>query len=536
TNCTINSNSIDAVGSGGGIACDSDTSAIFTGCTINNNSAYGFGGGVYCSGSSPSFVDCQINGNNAHDGWNVHGIGGGVFCSGASPTFTNCTINGNSSDSTGGGVACSGGSSATFDNCTMNSNHAEHSGGGMHCFESSPTFNDCSINNNSSLEGGGVYCSESSASFTSCTVNGNSVDMFGGGISCFNSSPSFTNCTIRANTVTDSFWEGSGGGVACYNSSPTFSLCTIADNSAVGGYSGGGGGVFCFLSSPTFINCRLDHNSTEGGVGGGVLCVEYSAPIFSNCVISSNLATQGGGLSCQGASASFMNCTFSGNSNWAIECWYCSLTVNSTVIAFSEELGIFFGNNTVSHIEYCNLFGNSGNAFGGDVPHELGEPITTNINGDSCDTYYNILLDPMFVDTAAGDYHLLAGSPCIDAGNPELPYDPDGTIADIGAFYYHQAATEIPVALLPASHALHPNFPNPFNPTTMIRYDVKHTGPVRLTIFNLLGQKVTTLVNTRQLAGSYMISWNASDLPSGMYLCRMETSDFTQTRKLVLLK
>jgi hypothetical protein len=160
----------------------------------------------------------------------------------------------------------------------------------------------------------------------------------------------------------------------------------------------------------------------------------------------------------------------------------------------------------------------------------------TNNNGDLCDQYYNIFLDPMFMDTAAGDFHLLAGSPCIDAGDPTLPHDPDSTIADIGAFYFHQSATEPIAVVLPTTFALYPNWPNPFNSTTVIRYDMPMAGSVSLTIYNLLGQRVATLFDGRQLTGSYTVSWNASDFPSGLYFCRMDAAGFAQTRKMVLLK
>jgi len=61
-----------------------------------------------------------------------------------------------------------------------------------------------------------------------------------------------------------------------------------------------------------------------------------------------------------------------------------------------------------------------------------------NVNGDSCDQYFNIFLDPMFADTSTGDYHLTAGSPCIDVGDPASPQDPDSTIADMGVHYYQE--------------------------------------------------------------------------------------------------
>ncbi len=96
---------------------------------------------------------------------------------------------------------------------------------------------------------------------------------------------------------------------------------------------------------------------------------------------------------------------------------------------------------------------------------------------------------------------------------------------------------ESPVSLgLPSTFSLYPNFPNPFNSTTTFRYDVKQTGPVTLTIYDLLGQKIATLVNEPHLTGTYSITWNASDLPSGTYLCRMDAPGFSYVQKVMLVK
>ncbi len=81
------------------------------------------------------------------------------------------------------------------------------------------------------------------------------------------------------------------------------------------------------------------------------------------------------------------------------------------------------------------------------------------------------------------------------------------------------------------------NYPNPFNPSTLISYQLAITNFVELSIFNSLGQKVTTLVNAKQPAGTYNVEWNASGFASGIYYYRLHTNDgFVQTKKLVLLK
>ena len=84
---------------------------------------------------------------------------------------------------------------------------------------------------------------------------------------------------------------------------------------------------------------------------------------------------------------------------------------------------------------------------------------------------------------------------------------------------------------------LNQNYPNPFNPVTMINYQLPMTNEVDLSIYNILGQKVVTLVNKKQPAGNYKIEWDASGFASSIYLYKLETDDgFVQTKKLVLLK
>ncbi|GAB1442528.1 hypothetical protein MASR2M39_13640 [Ignavibacteriales bacterium] len=94
---------------------------------------------------------------------------------------------------------------------------------------------------------------------------------------------------------------------------------------------------------------------------------------------------------------------------------------------------------------------------------------------------------------------------------------------------------EIP-AFLPKRHQLSQNYPNPFNPTTVIRYELPNAGFVSLIICDNLGRFVRSLVNEEQLSGKHEINFNASDLSSGIYFYTLRTGDFTETKKLVLLK
>jgi hypothetical protein len=91
--------------------------------------------------------------------------------------------------------------------------------------------------------------------------------------------------------------------------------------------------------------------------------------------------------------------------------------------------------------------------------------------------------------------------------------------------------------LKPGSYNLEQNFPNPFNPSTMINYQISKTCNVELSIYNLLGQKVATLVSMKQQAGRYKIEWNALEFSSGVYFYRLSTSTgFVQTKKLILIR
>ena len=97
------------------------------------------------------------------------------------------------------------------------------------------------------------------------------------------------------------------------------------------------------------------------------------------------------------------------------------------------------------------------------------------------------------------------------------------------------------VEALPKASALYPNYPNPFNPSTTIRYTVAEAGPVSLTVYNLTGQVVCSLVREVQAAGQYQVAWDGKSddgfrLASGVYLCEIRAGDFRAVRRMVLMK
>jgi flagellar hook assembly protein FlgD len=93
----------------------------------------------------------------------------------------------------------------------------------------------------------------------------------------------------------------------------------------------------------------------------------------------------------------------------------------------------------------------------------------------------------------------------------------------------------------PTTYSLFQNYPNPFNPTTTITYELPQTSNVRLEVFNILGQRVATLVNETQEAGFYQLQWDGRDnnhlrVASGMYLYRIQADKFSSVKKMLLVK
>ena len=98
-----------------------------------------------------------------------------------------------------------------------------------------------------------------------------------------------------------------------------------------------------------------------------------------------------------------------------------------------------------------------------------------------------------------------------------------------------------PSSLIPDAFALHQNYPNPFNPSTQIRYDLADNEFVSIVIYDVIGRKIKSLINTKQEAGYRSITWNATNdlgqpVSAGMYIYTIQAGEFRQTKKMLLLK
>jgi hypothetical protein len=113
-----------------------------------------------------------------------------------------------------------------------------------------------------------------------------------------------------------------------------------------------------------------------------------------------------------------------------------------------------------------------------------------------------------------------------------------GTVFTLDDLAWGAPVTDVPqhAATLPTEFHLGQNYPNPFNPSTVISYELPSINDVRLTVYDLVGREVATLVNATQAPGSYKVTFEGANLPTGLYLYRLSAGNFVQTRKMMIVK
>jgi len=163
----------------------------------------------------------------------------------------------------------------------------------------------------------------------------------------------------------------------------------------------------------------------------------------------------------------------------------------------------------------------------------------------------NISVSPLFTDPFT-DFSLLTGSPCINIGTFDLPEGielPDLDLAgnsrvyedfvDLGPYEWQGTGIENDELTI-ESYTLR-NYPNPFNPTTMIEFSIQNDSKVELSIYNIKGQKVKQLIIDQLSAGEHSVVWDGRDennfpVGSGIYFYKLRVDDLEKTRKMILMK
>ena len=391
--------------------------------------------------------------------------------------------------------------------------------------------------------GGGILAYNSGAAITNNIIELNSInyssDSWGGGIGAFTHTARnyiIDNNLIRDNSITTptiidyslgggiytqtagyvriannkilensiTAPQGWGGGIlpANFGGGSYFILNNIISGNYIYATTGGSGGIDIYNHSPVVKNNLIFLNSAPKGGGA---CIEDASPIFANNIIAYNTATgSGGGLDIIASVPELINCIIWGN----------SATTSSQI-------------NGIANVSYSDVEG--------------GYSGTGNID-----------MDPLFRDDANGDFHLQStdcgysfNSPCIDAGNPayeDWPQNCDWGLgqvrSDMGAYGGTNSIVDVPEedVFLPNDYCLYQNYPNPFNPSTTFRYSIPTQSKVMIKVYDILGNEIETLVNEEKPAGTYEVTWNADNLPSGVYFYQLRAGSFVEAKKMILMK
>ena len=440
------------------------------------------------SGISLSYSDLLIRDNTIMNNIAIY-YGGGIECSNYSdPIIVNNIIMGNSADQ-GGAIYISSSSNPNVDNNTIENNEADSRGGGLFIeIFSEPSIINNLFEGNSISEpggrGGAMYLNHCDPLIHNNIIQSNSSlgsDCWGGGISGMESDAIVSNNLIRSNSGSirgGGIGFGSGSNPIIYNN-------IILENSVVGGYIDGGG-LYFELSNPIICNNTI-LNNTSGSRGGGIGILASNVTAINN-IIWGNVAT------------------------------------------VYPQIGIINGS---ADVTFSDIEGN----WPG-----IG----------------NISVNPAFRDPESGDFHLMSiacgdslDSPCIDAGHfdsldvvLDCLHGLGNSRADMGAYGGNNGGWITNIAddnigesnKIPQSFLLYQNYPNPFNETTTIGFLLSNSGHIKLTVYDLLGREIITLIDGYRQTGNHSILFDASNFSSGVYFYSLQDNYVFKTKKMILLK
>ncbi len=351
----------------------------------------------------------------------------------------------------------------------------------------------------------------------------------------------FDHCVFEHGHALGPNHENSGGvfAVKLHNKLNLYN-CTFRHNIATidGSYPPSGGAIALWNSSPLIQNCIFYDNAAE--YGGAVLAYSYSAPIISNCLFFDNYADHGGAVSYyEYSDGVLMNNTIADNSGEyggaMFFYWHSNpQIINNIIWGNSAVVGnqVYFTSIGPSYpgFYYNNIEGGQDGFFGGSYVEYL----------------FNIDEDPAFVGESFDfPYSLQYGSPCMDRATPDSSawYMPEhlpeycicgspryyGDWLDMGAFEWAIAGINNPEV----GKISFEIYPNPVRDQLNYAFDLENGSEVIMQVYNMTGALVTQVDFGYLPAGDHLISWNASGLPEGMYICRLNTGNNVLTVKWV---
>ncbi len=340
--------------------------------------------------------------------------------------------------------------------------------------------------------GAGMHINRSHPTVDSCTFI-NCIAFDGGGIQTYKSEAVITGCQFLFNYAFDA-----GGGIMNHTCSPAIRDCTFINNFG----EWGGGGIYNHYSAPDIDRCVFSGNSSHHW--GGALHNNHpeSSPVLRNCTFSENSAPLGGHLYSRDNSAPVL--------------------YNSILVFSFEGVAAHAATGATTTLHCCDVYLNTG----GDYVEALAGQ--DGIEG-------NFSADPEFCNQTSHNYRLLETSPCAQSNS--------GSCGLVGALWHGcSPTTDVEDAdQTPTASRLHNCFPNPFNPTTTIRFDIAQPAPTSLKIYDVAGHLVRVLVDEHLVAGRYEEAWDGRNdagqkISSGVYFYKLTTAEYEQTKKMVLIR
>lgn len=339
-----------------------------------------------------------------------------------------------------------------------------------------------------------------------------------------------------------------GGGILIAYGAPIIKNNIIKNNEAMNSYGlsgAGGGGLRIGDGNPKILDNVIMFNSGKYGAG---IVLNYTGATIKNNLI------------CYNSQSSTYS---SGAGIWAnnIKAGLPRLIENNTIIHNSSANGTagvlsIYSSNLI--LRNNIIWGNT-SPGGAQIIASNGGTVTVSY----CDVQGgysgigNIDLYPQFADT---NFILANGSPCIDAGDTSsVYYDPadPGNPAlgkfpakgnrrnDIGVYggpgsFLLSGTSVIGIQNInsnkPEGFLLYQNYPNPFNPNTNIKFKVESYKVIKLTVFDILGKEVVTLVNQKLQPGTYEVNFNGDNLSSGIYIYKIISAGLSEEKKMLLIK
>ncbi|MFC1785892.1 right-handed parallel beta-helix repeat-containing protein [Candidatus Neomarinimicrobiota bacterium] len=542
---------------GGGIYLEESNSIITDGkiheCSTYEQYQYDYGGGIYSKNCNLTISNLEVFNCDAQ-------FAGGIGAINSSIRMSNLTVKNNTASYSGGGIGFFSAGSLFTSMCNIYDNHADRGGGiysfgenvGIHIFS-----DETDIYQNTANVGGGF-------SGTSTNINGgyyysNRANNYGGGFEITDGDTS----TIRGCYIINNIANGMGGGAFFLDgTSPK-----IIENKIISNHSTNGGGIYFYGGSKSIVTDNHFIMNSASQTGGAAYIGEYnpSPNISRNSIIDNESPNVGGIAMITSIDSAIAHNNFISNNKavWSND--------PSSIVNAKEN---WWGNSSGPYHPSQNTAG-------------LGDTTNNFVNVTPWQTELETLAPPIPVKNviltdSGANFATLSweASPIGDLAGYKIYYDTDeedfpyrfsvdvgnvtskklDSFVNKGRYFFAVVAYDIDgneswftkadqsvyldtedIKSSPATSILNQNHPNPFNPSTTISYSLPEESKVTISIYNLLGKQITQLTSSTQHSGTRTIQWNGTDqqgnlVPAGIYFYQLQAGDFSQTKKMVLMK